>query len=72
MSYWHCHVCDFNVFNSKNKCFKCLTKKPTQKTGTFLYDSDFDKQTCKYFQEKSLNEKTSCSKCILDGRTFIK
>jgi hypothetical protein len=25
---WYCSVCNFNVFNSKKKCSKCLTEKP--------------------------------------------
>ena len=28
---WHCAVCNFDVFNSKAKCSKCLTQKPTSK-----------------------------------------
>jgi hypothetical protein len=72
--YWHCNVCNFEVFNSKNKCSKCLTikPKPLLKTTTSSYVSDFDKETRDFFQEKFLDEKTNCAKCKLDGRKFKK
>ena len=68
---WHCSVCDFYVFNTKQQCNKCLTKKPQNNTRfTTSYDPEFDKEIQKYFQQKRLESKTSCSVCMNEGRTF--
>ncbi len=68
---WHCIVCNFYVFNTKTRCSKCLTPKP--QTNTLAsYDPDFDKKLCDFFQHSRLEEKTTCVKCIDDGRVFNK
>lgn len=74
---WHCSICDFYVFNTKQKCDKCLTQKPkpkclTQPKYNTSYDPCFDKTVCEYFQTKLLEEKTSCTKCKNEGRIYNK
>jgi hypothetical protein len=68
---WHCSVCDFYVFNTKTQCNKCLTPKPQPNTFS-SYDSDFDKKICDFFQQSHLEEKSTCGRCINEGRIFNK
>jgi hypothetical protein len=68
---WYCSICDFYVFNTKTHCNKCLTPKP--QTNIFSsYDPDFDKKCVIFFQQSRLEEKTTCGRCINEGRIFNK
>lgn len=46
--------------------------KTTKKYTFSSYDSIFDKTICGFFQQSQLEGKTTCGKCIYEGRIFNK
>lgn len=64
---WYCEKCQFDVFNSKKKCSKCLTPKPLPK-ATISYDPEFDKETHNYYIEQHAQSTTFCKRCLNEGR----
>ena len=74
---WHCSNCNFDVFNSKSQCNKCLTKKPEVKSNStghtfYSYDPEFDREVCNYFQQSRLESVPRCSRCRKEGRLLEK
>jgi len=72
---WKCPKCNFDVFNSKLQCSKCLTKKPEKyKTvlGRFTHAGFDNEWKCPICNFLVFNSKSECNKCLTKKPSNIK
>jgi hypothetical protein len=78
---WYCSKCNFDVFNSKSKCSKCLTEKPVNTKPINTELTDYQKIICdpafvaeisKFHWDAIKDKEVDCPRCKRDGRMYNK